>query len=90
MRADDKPQSAAHLTSTAVGDELLVLDEAAGQIHQLNRSAALVFEACNGDCTVSEIEARLQQTFGIDADLAHRDVQALLTTLTDKQLLIAP
>jgi Coenzyme PQQ synthesis protein D (PqqD) len=51
-----------------VGDELLVYDEERKHAHRLNRTAALVWRACDGTRTVAEIAASLREGLNPVAD----------------------
>ncbi|MCC2671766.1 MAG: Coenzyme synthesis protein (PqqD) [Armatimonadetes bacterium] len=64
------PSSAAlprrkQLPFQTVQSDLLVHDPAAGQVHFLNPSAALIWESCDGVLTLAECAARLRSTFSI-------------------------
>ena len=48
--------------------ELLVYDRKAHRAHRLNRSAAVVFQGCDGRTTVRELAARLQRALGRRTD----------------------
>jgi len=50
-----------------VGDETIVYDQRRNHAHRLNRSAALVWRACNGQRTVPELAERLRPEFGAAA-----------------------
>lgn len=83
----EQPAARSDLTVTEVDDELLVLDEAAGKVHQLNATAALVFRCCDGNTSVAEISQRLVAQFDVDPAVASTDVAQLLDTLRTSQLL---
>ena len=83
----DTPTAREELTVTEVDGELLVLNEAAGQVHRLNATAAFVFEHCDGDNTKADIAERIVATFDVSPEVAARDLDELLTTFRDNQLL---
>jgi hypothetical protein len=73
-----------------VEGEVIVLDRAAGLIHQLNPTAAYIWERCDGETTVREIAARLAAAFEIAPELALRDVMTAAQQLQEMRLLEPP
>lgn len=71
-----------------VGEELLVLDEENGQIHQLNRTASFIWKQCDGKTSVEEIARRMERVFHVDPADAARDVHAAVDKLNDLGLLM--
>jgi hypothetical protein len=60
------PQARTHkLTVRQLPDETLVYDHLANKAHCLNRTAALVWQSCDGGTTVGELAGRLQAELGI-------------------------
>lgn len=51
-----------------LGDELLVFDDATMTAHNLNGAAALVWRACDGSTTISDMVARLAREAGTPED----------------------
>jgi hypothetical protein len=49
-------------------DELLVYDERRHKAHCLNKTAAMVWRECTGDCTVPEISKKLDTDFQSGGD----------------------
>jgi len=60
------------LPSQRVQSELLVQDPVCGRVHFLNPTAAIIWDACDGQVTTGECDARLREAFEIPptADLA--------------------
>lgn len=67
------------LPSQSVQTELLIQDPVTRQVHFLNPSAVVIWEACDGETTVGECAARLRAAFDIPdgVDLA-ADIQETL------------
>lgn len=68
------------LTVREVDGEALVLDRAAGKIHQLNETASYVWSCCDGCNTVVEVARRYADHFGIAYKLALKDVTAVVSS----------
>jgi hypothetical protein len=58
------------LLLTEVGDELVVYDLERHRVHQLNRTAALVWRGCNGHRSVADLTKLLQRKLDPAADEA--------------------
>ena len=69
------------LSSQNVHSELLIQDPTTGKVHFLNPSAALIWNACDGQTDVEQCAARLRDAFDIpeEADLS----ADILVTLAD-------
>jgi len=63
---------------TWAGDEALLVDERAGQVHVVNRPAAKVWELLGGNRTDSDIAHAIASWYGIDRSIAKNDVEAIL------------
>lgn len=66
-------------------DEVLVYDLATNKAHCLNQSAMLVWKACDGDHTVSEISQLLSKTTGNSVD--ENFIWLAIDQLNEKNLL---
>lgn len=62
-----------------VGDELLVYDVQRARAHRLNQATALVWSKCDGQTTLREVTALMQDTL-------HRSADEKLVRLAVKQL----
>ena len=62
-------------TETADG-EFIILDKAAGKVHQLNLSASFVWHCITDGLETDEIALQLSEAFGIERETALVDVQA--------------
>jgi hypothetical protein len=61
------------ITSTVDG-EIVVLDRAAGYVHQLNATASQIWRACDGRQSVEDIVAQVTEHFGGAAETVLKDV----------------
>ena len=76
------------LAIESVDGEAIVLDQDAGQVHQLNESAALVWDGLGEGKTVAEIAALLCEAFDIEHDKAVSDVKAAVSQFEELGLLV--
>ena len=76
------------LVVEALGDETLVYDMRTHKAHCLNRTAALIWNRCDGQSSVSEVRAALESELGtpVTADL----VWLALSQLGKRGLLASP
>ena len=70
-----------------VGDELLVLDEKHEQLHQLNATAAYLWDLCDGQHSVQAMAKELSDFYGIDEAVALKDVRHVLDDLARLNLI---
>ncbi len=74
----DEGRLRADLMVREAEDELLVLDPRADQVHQLNRSAALIWRLHGEGASLEEIADRLAAQFEVSAERAKEDVEETL------------
>ena len=70
-----------------VDGETVVLDERAGQIHQLNRTASFIWQTCDGSKSVKDITRLLSQEFDVSEAAAAADVADMIERLRELGLL---
>lgn len=58
--------------------ELIILDKAAGKVHQLNSSASFVWHCISDGLGTDEIALRLSEAYGIEHEAARIDVEAVV------------
>ena len=75
------------LTVQAVEEETLLLDVTGNAIHQLNPSASLIWENCDGTNTADHLLTILLEHYDIDADTARGDVRNILEQLLASNLI---
>jgi len=72
----------------SAGDELVLYNVRAGQLHHLNSTAAAVWKLCDGTTTLGEIVSGIRLQFTLaDADQPGSDIQALLQEWTGAGLI---
>ena len=64
-----------------IGDELLLLDLASNQVHQLNRTASFVWRQCGSRASVEEIRGAVLAAFDIAEEVVDKDLPSILQTL---------
>ena len=62
----DRPRRAAGIDTAELGGGLIVRQAGPPRVHQLNNTAAMVLELCDGRHTVAEIAAALAEAFTLD------------------------
>lgn len=63
-----------------IEQEVLLLDQVSGQIHQLNQTAAFIWRKCD-ETSVQEIAAQLAIEFEVEEHTAFKDVLETLGKL---------
>ena len=81
MRMKTMVASGDTLSTQIVGDELLILDQDAGKIHQLNETAALIWRKCEAGLSAQEVAQALVESYDIGEEAAANDVAATLEKL---------
>lgn len=71
-----------------VDDGILLLDMEADQIHQLNETAGFIWRQCDGVALATEIAASLALEYGLEEEVAVRDVDMVLSKLRMLNLVI--
>ena len=75
------------VVSREVDDELLIVDQEKGKIHQLNLSAGFIWSQCDGKNSVEEIVTKTFEKFDIDKDQIRKDVNITLESLIELNLI---
>ena len=68
--------------------ELIVLDKAAGKVHQLNSSASFVWTCLSEGLAIDEIALELSEAFDIEPEAALSDVRAVLAQFEGLSLVV--
>ena len=71
-----------------VDGELIVLDKAAGKVHQLNSSASFVWDCLSDGLAIDEIALMLSEAFDLEPETALSDVQAALAQFEGLALVV--
>lgn len=80
-----------HQSSSALGDETVVLNVDAGAYYELDPVGSFVWALLRGEqpVAVGDIEEKIRQTFDVDAATCHRDLVPFLIQLLDEHLIQA-
>jgi len=65
-----------------IGDEIVVIKGDGQSVHVLNKTAALIWEKCDGKCGIDEIAAHLCECFNVSLEEARADVREIIEKLT--------
>ena len=76
------------LAIESLDGELIVLDKAAGAVHQLNASASFVWNYLGEGLAADEIARLLAEAFDIEPNRALSDVQAAIAEFTGLELIV--
>jgi pyrroloquinoline quinone biosynthesis protein D len=82
------PRLVPGVETSRLGDEFVVLDGQGHMVRSLNPIGARVFELMDGVRTAEEISAALASELSVPLDRARRDVLALLSTLSEWNLVV--
>jgi hypothetical protein len=69
------------LMTRAIEGEVIILDRAAGVVHQLNTTAGRIWACCDGMASARSIAEQLAADYEIAPDAAMRDVEGMLEKL---------
>jgi hypothetical protein len=70
-----------------VPDGYIVYQNARDRVHYLNKTAAIIFEMCDGRRDQADVIARTAQAFELDGR-THDDIQACLDSLVKEGLVL--
>jgi len=76
------------LTTCTVDGEVVILDRAAGYVHQLNATASQIWLACDGRNSMEDIAAQIVERFENTPEAVLRDIQGALADLERLGLLL--
>lgn len=70
-----------------IGDDIVIIKDGGLSTHVLNKTAAFIWEMCDGKSGVDEIASKICERFEVAYEEAHADVDDLITTLTKANFL---
>jgi hypothetical protein len=73
-----------------IDDEIVILKYDKQAVHVLNKTAARIWEMCNGDLAPDEIAAKLCERYDVSPERASNDVRNAIAKMTEMGLLIRP
>jgi len=65
-----------------IGDDIVVIKDGGLSTHVLNKTAAFIWEACDGKSGIDEIASKICERFEVAYDEAHSDVNNIVKVLT--------
>lgn len=68
-------------------NELLLYDKKRDMMHYLNKTASFVWEKINGKRTILDISKEMQQHYGLQSNIAIKDVKKTIGNFTKQKLL---
>jgi hypothetical protein len=83
-----KPMRKFGITSRTVGHETILSSDTEKAIHILNPTAKLVWDLCDGQHSLEEIEMKMRSSFAVPAEYpVSEDIRKILLVLDQKGLL---
>jgi PqqD family protein of HPr-rel-A system len=83
-----KPLRKESVLRGSMGEETVLYNEESGGIHVLNPTALLVWNLCDGEHTLSEIESAMRKEFSVGAEQpVSEDIQEVLERFSKEGLL---
>ena len=71
-----------------IGDEWLLYRAETSRVHSVNLTAGKVWQLCNGEHSVSQIEDSLKEEFDVEKkDTVQKDIECILTEFKNHKLL---
>lgn len=75
------------LMEREVDGEILLLDTESNLVHQLNKTASLIWRKCQDGASTGEIAASLAENFDVEEDEARSDVERTIDRFTALRLI---
>jgi hypothetical protein len=82
------PERRAGICQVEIDGELVLLDTSSGVLHLLNRTAAAVWSALDGERELEGIVSELSSAAGVERELVREDVVELLDQLRLSELVL--
>ena len=70
------------IISRRIGDNIVVIKDNGRSTHVLNKTAAFIWEMCDGTYGIDEIAAHLNECFDVSLEEARADVSEIIEKLT--------
>ena len=87
---EGRPKRAKNLVYREIDNEILVTKGDGSELHILNKTAARIWEMCNGDLGPDEIAAKLCERYKVSPKQASIDVREALAKMNEFGLLEPP
>jgi len=75
------------IISREIDDEILLMDNQAMKVHQLNRTASFIWSRCNGSTSTEEIIEQLAHDFDVEDHVANKHVKDVIAQLLELNVL---
>jgi hypothetical protein len=70
-----------------IGDDIVIIKADGLSMHTLNKTAAFIFEMCDGKSNIDEITSRLCERFEVSFEEAREDVRETIGVLTKMEVI---
>ena len=87
MTLDRRPRHTQQFATRREHDRLFVLDNRTDVVHELNATAAAIWESCDGETTVQELIEAIAELTGRGPEQVAGEVDELVIDLTRRGLL---
>lgn len=87
---NDCPERNPTLAWREIDGEAVIISPEDSHVHELNETASVIWKNADGKHTVEEIAAAVAADYDVPVPVAQRDVQELISALSEKGLLKAP
>ena len=75
------------LSVRIIDGEAIIYDRQSGLIHQLNYTASIIWQQCDGQSTITDIVQKVAHEFDVESEVARQDVLTILGRLHQLRLL---
>jgi hypothetical protein len=82
-----RPKQRSDLNVRIIDGEMLILDRRGALIHQLNKTASVAWEHCDGNYSIEDIVNRFIELYEVEPETAIKDVTKVVAQFRDLHLL---
>jgi hypothetical protein len=87
---NDCPERNPKLAWREIDGEAVIISPEDSHVHELNETASVIWKNADGKHSVDEIAAAVAADYEVPVLVARRDVQELISALSEKGLLMVP
>ena len=85
----EKPKVNENITLQDLGDEVLLYDSDKENVHVLNNTANAIWNLCDGEHTIDDIQKHLEEQFpDVSEDHIVEDIRTTIMEFKEKKLII--
>jgi phosphatidylserine decarboxylase len=84
------PERNPKLAWREIDGEAVIISPEDSHVHELNETASVIWKNADGKHTMEQIAAAVAADYDVAVPVARRDVQELISALSEKGLLTAP